>query len=83
MEQQCDTLENNRFNRKSLWVNVYRLPHHLWTENNAETNGREIGDYLQAYEDCLTLSRLEVMRIKIERQEPLKGWKAITVYDGV
>lgn len=74
------TLEEIWFERKKIWLNLYGPPHHLWIQDKVEVIGRAVGkSYLETDQDCLTLSRLDMMRVKLEFEHPMKRWEAITI----
>lgn len=53
--------------KEKILVDVYSLPHHLWTDTKPEAIGKAIRkNPMETDEDCLNLSRLKMMRTKID-----------------
>lgn len=71
-------------NTLPFWVQIYNIPHGLFTERVGKSLGNFIGTFL-AYDDSnLGAAWLPYMRIKVEINvnQPLRRWKKIKVKDG-
>lgn len=58
------------------------LPPHMWSFQNAAAIGNLVDDeFIEIDPECLSIKRMDVLRIKVRVVEPIKVSETITVSD--
>lgn len=83
MEHSDPYLEREWFTRLDMWVNVIRLPLHLWSLENAVSLAEELGDgYVEVDKECIEFTIMDMLGIKVRVGSMRRTFEPFTVTDG-
>lgn len=77
------TFRADWLSRKKYWVNVLRLPHHLWSTANASILAEEVrADLKEVDRRCLDFANIKTFKIKVRKCGPVRSCDFLAIYDG-